>query len=1154
MVQLAPCDRGEDPAALLAAEYKDTVNCRRRSRLRGSIQTIGYVLRTGTRPNNQSSCEMKPVKRIADGGENTTAVVEAAGKGDLPEVIRLYKQNASAFNVKDAKGAVSPTPCCKRKPFAHINCRDNQANTPLHLAVEGSNLQMVDFLINHGADTGLKNSSEMAPLHVAVVNGSLKTLECLLKHNEVDVNTSGEKGATALHYCALRDHDQCAKKLLEYGAKPCKKCQNGYYPIHEAAKNAAAKTLEVLIQHVESLGYTRAMVLSFADKENNMPLHSAVNSGEIQVVLVCLDAGAPVDAQQEDKSTPLHFASAKGSLEMLKLMHEKQPDRFLKAINIEDVLQMAPLHRAALFNHFAVVEYLLDKGADINARDCNDRTALLLAASKGNWKTVKCLLDHGADIYVNDQNSRNFLHLAIKSGEGLTQFGCVLMKGLKTLLDEKDDFGCTPLHYASKGGYLVAIDDLIKYGATINPKNNDRQSPFYFAARYGRYNTCKRLLESPQGPNIINETDVDGLSALHIAAQNGHTKIITLLMEKGAYVTSDNHNNTPLHLAAAQGYTKSARLLLSVHSNLLNAINKSRETPLHLAALNGQLSMVQLLMTSGATFSKNQDSKTFFDYAIENKQTDVALAIVGHERWEEAMELCSSKYGCPMVGLVQHLPEVCMAVLDRCQTSSEHEKKSRDYHIKYNFKYLQCSLDYIKERRKRNESYTPMVALNNMVKNGRVECLSHPVCITYLTMKWKAYGLWFHWLNLVIYAVFLAMLTSFVTSVNAMRHVDNISESGQENNTDGITVNNKLSMWIVMIFCSLNVLKEILQIVQQKKKYFLDLTNALEWVLYITTVVFIAPFLFGMSCHFQWEAGALAVFLAWFNCLLFLRRFDLFGIYVVMFLEILKTLLQALCVFSILIIAFGLSFYILMGAEPSRANSTPGLSILRTVFMMLELDYMASFSDTYTDGDTTTLHFGGLTFFLLAVFVLLMPILLMNLLIGLAVGDIETVQRDATLKRLAMQVELHTDLERKLPFRLLKRVDKVEYRVFPNRASEVIGKIWSQMTTGDDTGGKSEESAAHNAYLYHELYKQKMRMKEMSMGMQKQYDLLRLIVQKMEIRSEDDMTDEGSECQVDRIMVAKQNNFKGWNSQAVRQNIMLQSSVVSQWKHETEKT
>ena len=58
---------------------------------------------------------------------------------------------------------------------------------------------------------------------------------------------------------------------------------------------------------------------------------------------------------------------------------------------------------------------------------------------------------------------------------------------------------------------------------------------------------------------------------------------------------------------------------------------------------------------------------------------------------------------------------------------------------------------------------------------------------------------------------------------------------------------------------------------------------------------------------------------------------------------------------------------------------------MRTAMMMLELDYMASFNDPYTDGDRTTLHFSDLTLFMVAVFVLLMPILLMNLLVSLFV-------------------------------------------------------------------------------------------------------------------------------------------------------------------------
>lgn len=53
----------------------------------------------------------------------------------------------------------------------------------------------------------------------------------------------------------------------------------------------------------------------------------------------------------------------------------------------------------------------------------------------------------------------------------------------KNLLNEKDDYGCTPLHYASREGYLVALDDLIELGAIVNPKNKDKQSPLHFAAR-----------------------------------------------------------------------------------------------------------------------------------------------------------------------------------------------------------------------------------------------------------------------------------------------------------------------------------------------------------------------------------------------------------------------------------------------------------------------------------------------------------------------------------------------------------------------------------------------------------------------------------------------------------------------------------------------
>jgi transient receptor potential cation channel subfamily A member 1 len=85
------------------------------------------------------------------------------------------------------------------------------------------------------------------------------------------------------------------------------------------------------------------------------------------------------------------------------------------------------------------------------------------------------------------------------------------------------------------------------------------------------------------------------------------------------------------------------------------------------------------------------------------------------------------------------------------------------------------------------------------------------------------------------------------------------------------------------------------------------------------------------------------------------------------------------------------------------------MSLMRTFAMMLgEIDFLNTYVHSYNqrggEGERT-LPFPLITFIILGVFMVFMPILLMNLLIGLAVGDIESVRRNAQLKRLAMQVQ-----------------------------------------------------------------------------------------------------------------------------------------------------
>lgn len=65
----------------------------------------------------------------------------------------------------------------------------------------------------------------------------------------IDIQQGGEHGRTALHLAAIYDHEECARILITvFDACPRKPCNNGYYPIHEAAKNASSKTMEVFFQ------------------------------------------------------------------------------------------------------------------------------------------------------------------------------------------------------------------------------------------------------------------------------------------------------------------------------------------------------------------------------------------------------------------------------------------------------------------------------------------------------------------------------------------------------------------------------------------------------------------------------------------------------------------------------------------------------------------------------------------------------------------------------------------------------------------------------------------------------------------------------------------------------------------------------------------
>jgi len=140
-------------------------------------------------------------------------------------------------------------------------------------------------------------------------------------------------------------------------------------------------------------------------------------------------------------------------------------------------------------------------------------------------------------------------------------------------------------------------------------------------------------------------------------------------------------------------------------------------------------------------------------------------------------------------------------------------------------------------------------------------------------------------------------------------------------------------MVYIFAFSMLHICKELVQMYQQTRKYLVDFINYVETVLYVAAFTFVLPVFNSTQSDvtLNWEFGCVALFIAWLNLLLFLQRLlntwyylsskvifiesfrlDSIGLYVVMFRHILRTILKVFLTFSVLFVAFGLTFYLLL--------------------------------------------------------------------------------------------------------------------------------------------------------------------------------------------------------------------------------------------------
>ena len=142
---------------------------------------------------------------------------------------------------------------------------------------------------------------------------------------------------------------------------------------------------------------------------------------------------------------------------------------------------------------------------------------------------------------------------------------------------------------------------------------------------------------------------------------------------------------------------------------------------------------------------------------------------------------------------------------------------------------------------------------------------------------------------------------------------------------------------IIIAISIVKLVLEVVQFIQLRLDYVLDWVNWMEVLIFVCSIVFVWVFHTGCLCPFdwQWQLGAVAIFLGWIDLIVFIQKFPLTGIYVLMFVNILYTFLRTVMLSFLLVIAFSLTFYMAF-FEPGITVSTQQY-LRRTVSIPLVL-------------------------------------------------------------------------------------------------------------------------------------------------------------------------------------------------------------------------
>jgi len=328
--------------------------------------------------------------------------------------------------------------------------------------------------------------------------------------------------------------------------------------------------------------------------------------GHLEITRHLIEYGAEVNARTHHGLSALDAAIQYGYYNIAILLIENGAN-----INGKNGWGMMPLHTAVDFYHDVpighFIETMLSKGAEIDAKDDDGRTAYDIAASSGDLEAAEILLKHGASI--------TNIHSAVAAGD--IERVRAMLKENPELVHEGDRTTHTVkslLQKASYWGHKDILLLLMDSGADVLAWDGHYETALFHVASN---EIAEILLE--KGSDACSK-NISGATPLHYARSLG---IAQILVRYGADVNAiDNSGHTPLHYGPSR---EVAEFLVKQGANP-NAVNDEGEIPIHHASSR---EAAEFFVQHGADINaKSRSGWTPLDIALIEKNDDVALYLL----------------------------------------------------------------------------------------------------------------------------------------------------------------------------------------------------------------------------------------------------------------------------------------------------------------------------------------------------------------------------------------------------------------------------------------------------------------------------------------------------------------------------------------------